>query len=179
MKPNIIIIGAGGHGKVVYDAILAQNKFQVLGFVDSVLEPGTIVIHDVKVICKQSNIESLNNQNLHFIVAIGNNDARAKVYESLKNTFKPATIIHPLCTIGSNVIIGDGTVVLANAVVNVMSHIGENTIVNTGVIVDHETNIGNHVYLRIGTIIGNNTLIPDFFTSDLGQIVQPFTNKQV
>ncbi len=172
MKPSIIIIGAGGHGKVVYDAIIAQNKFEVIGFVDSQLKIGTKVIGQVEVICAQENVASLVKKAEYFIVAIGNNIIRAQVYDNLVSLFKPATIIHPLSVIGSEVIIEDGTVVLAYAMINVLSKVGANTIINIGVIIDHECEIGNNVYLKLGAIIANNSKVLDFHTSEIGQIIK-------
>jgi sugar O-acyltransferase (sialic acid O-acetyltransferase NeuD family) len=171
MKPSIIIIGAGGHGKVVYDAIVAQNKFEVTGFVDSQLKIGTKVIGQVEVICAQENVASLVKKAEYFIVAIGNNIIRAQVYDNLVSLFKPATIIHPLSVIGSEVTIGDGTVVLAYAIINVLSKVGSNSIINAGVIIDHECEIGNNVYLKLGAIIVNNSRVLDFHTSEIGQII--------
>ncbi len=175
MKPSIVIIGAGGHGKVVYDAILAQNKYKVLGFVDNKLSIGTVVIDKVAVICSQENVLTLTSKVDYFIVAIGDNEARARAFISLIQFLKPATIIHQNAAIGSEVSIGVGTVVLANAIINAMCNIGENTIVNSGVIIDHEANIGNHVYLKLATIVGNNSNVNDYYTSEIGQKITPFS----
>lgn len=176
MKPKIIIIGAGGHGKVVYDAILAQDKYQVLGFIDAQLPIGTKIIGQVEMICQQEHVASLANQAAYFVVAIGNNKIRAQVYENLIAWFKPAIIIHPSSVIGSDVTIGEGTVVLSNSTINAFSKIGQNSIINSGAIVDHEAIIGNHVYLKIGSIVGNNAKVADYFMSDLGEIIKPFSN---
>jgi sugar O-acyltransferase (sialic acid O-acetyltransferase NeuD family) len=172
MKPNIIIIGAGGHGKVVYDAIISQDKYQVIGFVDAQLPVNTSVIGQVKVICKQDDVANLANQAEYFIAAIGNNEIRAKVYQTLISKFKPATIIHSTCVLGSDIKIGEGTVVLANAIINSFSQVGINSIINSGVIVDHECQIGNHVYLKLGTIASNNMQVADFYTSEIGEIIK-------
>lgn len=73
---------------------------------------------------------------------------------------------------GSAVIIGEGTVVLANAIINALSKVGNNSIINSAVMVDHDCIIGNHVYLKLGTIVANNTIAPDFYTSEMGEIMK-------
>lgn len=171
MNSSIIIIGAGGHGKVVHDAIVSQNVYTIAGFVDGNKPVGTKVVGNYEVICSQSDVENLRNKVDYFIVAIGNNNIRAAVYQQLWKGFKPATVIHPSCFVGSNVKIGEGTVVLANAVLNSGCSVGINSIVNTSVVVDHDSTVGNHVYLKLGTIITNNCVVEDYCTTELGQIV--------
>ena len=77
--------------------------------------------------------------------------------------------IHPSAIIGSTVEIGNGTVVMANVVINAYSSIGNNTIINTGVIIDHDSKIGNHVHLSIGTLIGSYAVITDGISTQIGQ----------
>lgn len=175
MNPSIIIIGAGGHGKVVYDAIVAQGVYSIKGFVDSLLPIGTTVIKEAAVISSQSNIENLIGQVDFFIVAIGNNENRADIYNSYKKCFNPATIIHPSAVVSSSAIVSQGSVVLANSVINAFCRVGENSIVNTAVVLDHDCNVGNHVYLRLGTIVANNAIVNDFYCSEIGEIIKPFS----
>ena len=177
MKPNIIIIGAGGHGKVVHDAIIAECKYEVIGFADSAIDIGTIVLNDKKVISNLNNLESIIPKISFFIVAIGNNEIRRKIFDSFCDIIKPATVIHTHSVIGSNVKIGLGTVVLANSIINASSCIGQNSIINSGVIIDHDCQIGNHVYLKLGAIVGNNSVIPQNYTSDFAEIINPFSHK--
>ena len=175
MKPKIFIIGAGGHGKVVLDAIQLANSYEVLGFVDSAVPIGTLVLNDIKVVASQDNISSLKNKAEYFIVAIGNNKLRRELSSLAKTNFKYATIIHPSAIIGSGVKIGQGSVVLSNVVINASSTIGENVIVNAGVIIDHDSKIGNNIHLSIGTKVGSNSIIADEVTTSIGQNIDSFS----
>jgi FlaA1/EpsC-like NDP-sugar epimerase len=83
MKPKIIIIGAGGHGRVVHDAILTESKYEVIGFADSAIDIGTIVLNDKKVISNLNDIESIIPKISFFIVAIGNNEIRKKIFDGI------------------------------------------------------------------------------------------------
>lgn len=173
IKPSIFIVGAGGHGKVVYDAIISQNYYEVAGFVDDNIEVGTEITAGTRIICSQKRVLDLKAKVEYFIVAIGNNLVRKTVYEQLLPYFTPATVIHKSSAIGSGVTIAKGTVVLAQAVINSMSQVGENTIINTGVIVDHECIIGNHVYLKLGTIVTNSCVVDDLVTTNLKDLITP------
>lgn len=175
MKPKIVIIGAGGHGKVVCNAIIAQNKYEVIGFVDTSMEIGKIVTGNFKVVETQNNIANLKSIAEYYIVAIGNNEVRAKIAVETGSFLKPAIVIHPSAIIGSDVTIGEGTVVLANAVINASSSIGKNSIINTGDIIDHDCTIGNNVRLSIGTLVGSNSEIGDGYSSAIGEKINSFS----
>ena len=176
MLNRIIIIGAGGHGKVVFDAITSQGKYEVAGFVDSNIPVGEVIINGAKVIAKQDDLKTLIENADHFIVAIGNNQIRKRIATEAALYFKPVVIVHPSAVLGSDVTIKDGSVVLANSVVNASSLIGENVIVNARVVVDHDCVIGNNVHLAIGTMVGSNSKIGDLKTTSIGEKINSFSN---
>lgn len=151
MEKRLIIIGATPYGKVVCDAALAQGEYTVVGFADDSLAPGTTVMGEYQVVASLDNIQNLPQLADYCIVAIEDNNDRERVFEIAVQHFKSATVIHSSAVIGSTVTLGEGSVVLANAVVN--SSIGINTIVKPGVVIDHECVIGNHVHLGTGTAV--------------------------
>ena len=155
---RLLVIGAGGHAKVVIDAARMAG-FEIAGVVG---EPGgrtellgIPVIHDAATISADG-----------FIVAIGDNAKRAKVFEEyLSGELAPRTVIHPSAVIADGVEIGDGTVVMAGAIVNVDTVIGRNAIINTGCTIDHDCAIGDHALIGPGASlcggcrVGNGTLV--------------------
>ncbi len=175
MGNRIVIIGAGGHGKVVCDAILSQNEYVINGFVDANVPVGETVINNYQVIAHQDNLEALKTQVDFFIVAIGNNKIREQIFNLAKTILQPATVIHSSAVIGSEVKIGEGTVVLAYSVINASARVGENVIVNARTVIDHDCIIGNHVHLSIGTMVGSNSTVDDFTTSLIGQKMDSFS----
>lgn len=175
MKEGIVIIGAGGHGKVIADAIVKAGQYNLLGFVDAKLPIGTTVFGDYKIIETQDNIASLMNDSTKFIIGIGNNEVRSKIYTQFANSLAWATVNHPSAVIAGDVKIGEGSVLLANAVVNASSTIGQFTIIDSGVIVDHECAIGSFSHLTIGTLVGSNSKLKSNLKTELGQIIKPFT----
>lgn len=175
MKQKIVIIGAGGHGKVICDAILAQDKYELVGFVDALIPVGEIVFKEYKVIESQKNVHLLKDKADVFIVAIGNNTVREKIYHLVNKTLEPGIVIHPSAIIGSEVSIKLGTVILANSVINASCEIGINTIINVALVIDHDCKIGDHIHLSIGTMVGSNSIVSDFYTSSIGENIPSFS----
>ena len=174
---EIIIIGAGGHGKVIADAIIKLGKYELKGFVDAQIPIGNIIFNGYKVIENQQNIESLINQSTKFVFGIGNNEVRKNLKNRLSEKIEWATIIHPKAVIAQDVEIGVGSVVLANTIINAGSTIGEFTIIDSGTIVDHDCEIGDFNHLTIGTLVGSNSKLKiSGLKTELGQVYQPFTN---
>ncbi|MFM2049272.1 MAG: hypothetical protein RI955_1820, partial [Bacteroidota bacterium] len=128
MSNKIIIIGAGGHAKVVYEAIVAEGKFSVVGFTDAKLLVGAIVMDDIKVVLPQNELSKAKELADFFVVAIGNNEVREKLFSQMNSILEAATIIHPTVYISKSAVLKKGVVCLANSTVNTQVEIGENTI---------------------------------------------------
>lgn len=147
MSKNIVIIGAGGHAKVIAD-IIAKSGDTLLGFLDDNIEKGTRIIADYKVIGNLNNRfpMSVTQEDIEFIIAIGDNEKRKEISEKSPN-IKYYKAIHPSAQIGLDVKIEEGTVVMANAVINSSTKIGKHCIINTGAIIEHDNIIENYVHI--------------------------------
>lgn len=149
---DIVIIGAGGHAKVVVDIILKRKKelreeLNIIGFLDDDYKNLKYKkIFNIPILGKINLIKEFKNKDYYYIIAIGNNIIREKIVkENLE--LKYYTAIHPSAIIGSEVEIKDGTVVMANVVVNSYSKIGKHCILNTASIVEHDNVIGDYVHI--------------------------------
>lgn len=169
MKP-LIIIGAGGHGRVVLDAVLAQNKFDVIGFADENLASGSLVADGYQVLCHPTQLHTLAKTDLQYIIAIGDNAVRKRIARSLSD-YPAASIIHPDAIIGSNVSIGPGCVILARTLIHNGSQLGEHVIVNAGALIDHDCRIGDFVHLSFGTQVGSMSHISGEIRTANGVII--------
>ena len=156
MTKNVIIIGAGGHAKVVTDIIL-ENNDNVLGYLDDKEEKqNTIFYKDIKVIDKVSNANKYTG--CYFIIAIGNNRLRAKIAEIYRN-LKWYTAIHPHAILSNTAKIGMGTTVMAGVVVNADAKIGQHCIINTSCSVDHDSRIDDYVHISPGARVAGGVFI--------------------
>lgn len=171
MSRKVVIIGAGGHGKVIAD-IIEKNGDIVYGFLDDLKPEGTIVISNYKIIGEIEKCIKLQNEikDIYFIIAIGDNYIRKNIYEKYKLNYY--TAIHPRAIIGIDVNIGEGTVVMANSCINSNTKIGKNCIINTGAIVEHDNKICNYVHLSPNTTLCGNVNIGNYTHIGAGAIIK-------
>lgn len=149
---NIVIIGSGGHAKVVADILLKRKEIlkeelNIIGFLDDnfqSLEYGEIF--NIPILGSLELIEEFKNKDYEYIIAIGNNFIRKEIAEKYSNLIY-YTAIHPRAVIGNTVTIEEGTVVMANAVVNSYSKIGKHCILNTSCVVEHDNRIEEYVHI--------------------------------
>lgn len=160
---KLIIIGAGGHGKVVADVATKMKIYEEILFIDDKKKGDKVLGHEVIGNYK----EIYNYKKTHsFFVAIGNNIIRKKIQEELEiNNFSVAKIIHPSVILGSEISIGRGTIVMPGVIINVSTTIGKGCIINTSSSIDHDCVIGDYVHLSpnvsiAGTVeIGTKTWV--------------------
>lgn len=143
MSKSVVIIGASGHGKVIAD-IIANSGDKVLGFLDDADDVQGKKIIGFPVLGKIADYD--NYKDCEYVIAIGNPYVREKISNELP--VKWYTAIHPTAVISSlDVEIGEGTVIMANAVVNPSARIGKHCIINTGAIVEHDNILEDYVHL--------------------------------
>lgn len=153
---KVVIIGAGGHAKVVADIILQRikhlnEKIEIIGFLDDKYNKQFAelnYISNIPILGKLNLIEELKNEDINFIIAIGNNELREKISKRYK--MKYYTAIHPEAVIGSEVSLGAGTVIMAKTVINSHSAIGKHCILNTGSIIEHDNYIDDFAHISPG-----------------------------
>lgn len=138
---DLIIIGGGGHAKSVAD-LAQKNGFNVIGFLDD--NDNSTEMLSIKRLGRVAECEKFA-QNAKFVIGIGDNAVRKKIYESYKLNY--ITLVHPSAVISRGVAIGEGTVVLAGAIVNADAKIGKHSVINTGAIVEHDCKIGDFTML--------------------------------
>lgn len=184
---GIVILGAGGHSKVIIDMIHRQKELKAdeIVLLDDGIKKGTFVWeHEVK-----GGFPLIENyrQEYKAVIAIGNNKIRRKIAENYLLDY--VSIVHPNAVIGRNVEIQKGTVVMAGAIINSGTIIGRHCIINSGSTVDHDNiihdfvhispgahlggtvKIGTESWIGIGSSISNNVTIAENVTIGAGGVV--------
>ena len=134
---RLLVVGAGGHAKVVIDTARTAGM-TVVGVVGTPED-----VDEVLGIPVSSSSEGIDFDG--FIVAVGNNHARGQLFAEYRDRgLSPLSVIHPSAVIAPSVAIGAGTFVAAGVLVNVDARIGEDAILNTGCTVDHDCVVGDH-----------------------------------
>lgn len=180
---DLIIIGGGGHAKVIIDMAIKCNN-NILGFLDD--DKSVSEIFGYKRLGNISDCVKYSDKT-KFIIAIGNNMIRKNIFEKYKLNF--VTLIHPNAVIGLDVTIGEGTVVMAGATINASAKIGKQSIINTSCVVEHDvvvgdftmlaphstvcgfSKIGNNCWLGAGATVNNVLKICDDVTIGSGGVV--------
>lgn len=166
MKKKLVIIGAGGHGKVVAD-IARKNGYESICFLDddaSVKQCGGYPVAGPSA--------DAANYNCDIAVAIGNAAVRQKIQQELeaKQMCVPA-LIHPQAVIGEHVVIGAGTVIMAGSVINPGSRIGKGCIVNTCASVDHDCRISDYAHISVGAHLAGAVAVGERTWIGIGAVV--------
>lgn len=147
MSKNVIVIGASGHGKVIAD-IVQKSGDTVFGFLDD--NPTlTDCFIGFPILGTVDRYKEYINE-AWFIIAIGNAAIRESISERLKGV-SWYTAIHPAAVIaGIDVGIGEGTAVMANAVINSGAKIGKHCIINSSAVVEHDNRVEDYVHISVG-----------------------------
>lgn len=167
-KPKLVVLGAGGHAKVLLDAFFAGQ--QQLDWALVILTPeshlhgsrllGVPIIGDDDCIDAQVRAGAT-----HFVVGIGSiksNALRTRLYAfGLQHQLKPLTVIHPNAICSKWAHLGAGVQVMAGAIVNADAIIGDHVIINTGAIVEHDCHIGDHVHIAPGVRLSGGVVVED------------------
>lgn len=150
---RLVIIGAGGHGKVIADNAL-KNGYTDICFADD-RAAGTCM--GLPIIGTSAELEALDDGRTEFLIGIGSNQVRKRIAE--RAALPWATLIHPSAQIAADVTLGPGTVVMAGAVINASAKVGAHCIINTGAIVEHDNVLGDYVHLSPRTTLSGTVAV--------------------
>ncbi|WP_027633910.1 acetyltransferase [Clostridium hydrogeniformans] len=158
---KIVLIGAGGHCKVIIDLIKSKKEFEIIGILDKESNKDMNKVLDIPIIGTDSILQDLYNSGVEYaficVGAINNMNIRNVIMSRLESIgFKFPVLIHRDAIVSSYSSIEDGTCIMSKAVINPDSTIGRNSIVNTGAIIEHDCRISSNCHVSPGCILGGN-----------------------
>ncbi len=163
---RLIIIGAGGYGRVIAEIAESMNRYSEICFLD---DNST----DKRVIGKCGQYAAFLNDETEFYVAFGANEFRLQWINTLQeNDANIATIIDKTAYISPTATIDIGSAVLPKAVVNTNCVINKGVIVNCGAIIDHDCIIGEGTHICLNTVIKAENAIPARSKVDAGVVIE-------
>jgi sugar O-acyltransferase (sialic acid O-acetyltransferase NeuD family) len=156
---RLLIIGAGGHGRSVAEAVLAGGEFVVAGFLDDAY-PELGRVWELPVLGKMVDFARWRCEADFTIVALGNNALRQSMTDELLGVgFSLVTVVHPRAIVSPTAKIGAGTVIMAGAIVGTEARLGDGVIVNCAAVVDHHCHISDFGHLGVNAVmVGGATL---------------------
>jgi len=156
MPLPIVVLGAGGHSKVLIDTLIAQ-KAKILGVTDYQLAKKGKLILGIEVIGDDLMILNYQPNKIRLVNGLGSVGIPVKrKYLFCKFTelgYKFVNVIHPSVVIALDVHFGEGVQIMAGAVVQTGCRIGKNSIINTKASVDHDCAIAAHVHIAPGVTL--------------------------
>ena len=150
-----ILLGAGGHARVLVDCLLASDAVQVEGILDPDESTWGREIWGVRVLGGEELMAALKARGVEgFIVAVGSakdTRPRQRAYDNaLRIGLKPVAVRHPAAICSGRIYLGQGVQLLAGAIVNAGARLGDNVLVNTGAIIEHDCDVADHCHVASG-----------------------------
>lgn len=168
---GLLIIGAGGHGKVVADAAMSMGNWDEIAFLDD-RYPQIIHVLNFPVLGVIDTCQLFQNTYQDLVVAVGDNVLRVELIRRfIDYQFRLPSIIHPRAFVSNFSEIGQGSVVFAQSVINAGTVLGIGCIINTGATVDHDCNLGCGVHVSPGVHVAGQVAIGDYTWLGIGSTV--------
>jgi acetyltransferase EpsM len=173
---RLIILGAGGHGQVVADILLAMNGTgrggTIVGFLDDDPALWQRQFLGIPVLGALCDLPAIDHELV--VVAIGDNGRRMQIGQGLGTQGRRfLTAVHPAAVLGARVKIGAGTVICPGVVVNTAAQVGDGVILNTGAIVEHHCTIGDFSHVAPGARLGGEVIIGETCFIGMGATLLP------
>lgn len=169
---NLIIIGDGGHSKVVQNIINDTKEYRLIEIWDDTYK-NEFTISGVRY-REIPNQQLLLNDSTYYFIAIGDNVIRSQIANKLGVPSQNyATIIHPRAIVSEKTVIEPGSLIMANAVIQTHSQIGIHSILNTSCVVEHDTTIGDFVHIAPNATITGNCKIGDYVLMGASSVTIP------
>lgn len=168
---RIVILGAGGHCKVIIDLLQCLNLYKIEGIVDTFTRKTSNL--GIPIITSDYSLEDVYNAQIYnAVIGVGDLELRMSIYKDLKRIgFNLPVLIHNTARVSRYSEIGEGTCVLTNAIINADAKIGKNCIINTAAILEHDCVIGDNTHISPGAKIAGGVKIGSNTHIGIGAVI--------
>jgi sugar O-acyltransferase (sialic acid O-acetyltransferase NeuD family) len=176
MKPSlpVIILGAGGHTKVLIDALRLQSV-EILGIVDADPSKKWQELMGVAVIGSDEDVMKYSPQSVRLVNGLGSiriSKLRRQIFEHFKSKgYQFENVIHPSSIIAADVELSEGVQIMAGVIIQTGSTVGANTIINTRASVDHDCQIGSHIHISPGSVLSGGVVVGENVHIGTGAVI--------
>ena len=157
-----VVLGAGGHAGVVIDLLKALGC-SVLGVSDCAASASGSGPLGVDVLGDDQEVMEMNPSDIYLAMGVGSvgrDCSRTALYQKfVKKKFVFPPLLHPSSIVSRYSEIGNGSQVMAGAVVQTSVCVGVNCIINTHASVDHDCHIGNGVHIAPGVVLSGGVCV--------------------
>lgn len=159
-KPNIILIGGGGHCLSVIDVVEQEDKYNIKGILDDT-KKGDVLGYPI--LGNRDLVRELSTEGMFFLITIGQikssstREDIALLLDSCKANL--ATVISPLAYVSKHATIGEGSVIMHNAIINAKAKVGKHCIINTKANIEHNVQIGDFCHISTCATVNGDTIV--------------------
>jgi UDP-perosamine 4-acetyltransferase len=173
LNNKIVIVGTGGHAKVIIDIIRSSSGYEIVGLVGK--DPLLKKTIDIPVIGNDSDLGKMHRNGIdNIFIAIGDNKKRSELTSKAQNIgYNLVNAISRHTYISQTVELGKGIAIMPGVVINPDSCIGDNAIINTGSTIDHDCLISKDVHIAPGCNLAGNVKIGQGVFLGIGSKVIP------
>lgn len=161
-KPNLILIGAGGHAHACIDVIEQHGEYRIAGLVGMPEEVHTRHL-GYDVIATDNDLQELTKAFQYAFITVGQiqtPDHRIRLYQqAVALGFQLPAIIAPSAHVSRYATIGVGTIVMHGAIINAGAKVGSNCIINTRALLEHDATVEDHCHISTGAILNGGVKI--------------------
>jgi len=169
---SLLVLGAGGHGKVVAETAEAIGGWESVAFLDNDVSKLNAAFR-WPVVGIQKDVASLRTEYAAAIVAIGHAVTRLRLLDELEAIgFELPVLRHPSAWVSPSASLGNGSVVFAGAVIQADSHLGRGVIVNTSASIDHDCQLADGVHVCPGVHLAGNVTVGEASWLGIGCVVK-------
>lgn len=161
-KPNLILIGAGGHARSCIDVVEEEGIYKIAGLIGLAQEVGSKHF-GYEVIATDAEMPALARRYQFALITVGQiltAEYRFRLFTQARAAgFTFPTVIAPTAHVSSHTTIGIGTIVMHGAIINAGAVVGNNCIINSKSLVEHDVHVEDHCHISTGAILNGNTSI--------------------
>ncbi|MDZ7817716.1 MAG: NeuD/PglB/VioB family sugar acetyltransferase [Aliarcobacter sp.] len=162
MKEKIVLIGGGGHCHSVIDVIEQEDKYEIIGIIDTKENIGKKVL-DYEVIACDDDLETIFLSCKNAVITVGHvesNKIRVKIYNKLKEIgFTLPVIISPLAYVSKHSFIEEGTVIMHHVLINANVRIGKNCIINSKALLEHDVIVEDNCHISTASVLNGGVIV--------------------
>lgn len=161
MKKKIILVGGGGHCASCIDVIEQEGNYEIAGIVDSDSSIESLLGYPfLGMDADLDRLRALYDCALVTIGQISGPAVRSRVFLHLRAlNYEMPAIVSPRAYVSKHATVGEGTIVLHDALVNARASIGQNCIINTKALIEHDSNIGDNCHVSTGAIVNGGVTL--------------------
>jgi len=161
-----VILGGGGHARVLIDCIEVEGRVQLHGILDPDQRSWGQTVLGVPILGSDELLADMMASGVNYFAVglggTGDNGPRQRLFElGLSYDLKPLMIKHPTVILSPWCKVGEGSQLLPGSIVNAGAELGINVIINTGAIIEHDCLIGNHVHVATGARLASTVRVGD------------------